>query len=140
MSNEGLFGAEPSLDEADALLISVYQRAGRTLDDLPYTTDFDGICTAVDMPHRTVLHRLMNLRKAGKLPRMGRAPSLAVRLEAEEEQHLLRMVVDAAGSVGQRDQLPYTSAFDAIVQGFNAETGRSLEAHDVWRLIAKLAK
>jgi hypothetical protein len=140
MTDDSLFGAEPSLDEADALLISVYQRAGRTLDDLPYTADFDGICHAVDMPHRTVLHRLMNLRKAGKLPRMGRAPSLAVRLEAEEEQRLLGMVTDAVGSVGQRDQLPYTPAFDAIVQGFNSETGRSLEAHDVWRLIAKLAK
>jgi hypothetical protein len=44
------------------------------------------------------------------------------------------------GGLGQRDQLPYTPAFDALVQEFNAATGRSLDPHSVWRLVAKLAK
>lgn len=139
---ETLFGAGDSLGEDDALLVSVYQKTGRTLDDLPYTGEMDAICAAVgreDDP-RGVFHRLHNLRKAKRLPRMGRAETLAVRLEPEEEALVLELVRGAVGTVGQRDQLPYAPAFDEVLEAFNARTGRSLERHTLWRLIAKLAK
>ena len=53
---------------------------------------------------------------------------------------LRQLVIDAAGSLGQRDQLPYTPGFDDLNAQFNAGTGRSLAPHDLWCLIAKLAK
>ncbi len=137
-----LFGAADELDGDDAVLVAVYQRMGRTLDDLPYTPELDSICAAVgrEREPRAVFHRLHNLRKAGKLPRMGRAETSPVRLEPGEEELVLALVREKIGSVGQRDQLPFTPAFDEALERFNAETGRSLDRHTLWRLIAKLAK
>lgn len=137
-----LFGSGDALAEQDALLVSVYERMGRTLDDLPYTDEMERICAAVERGDdaRGVFHRLHNLRKAGKLPRLGRAETLAVRLEPGEESLVLELVRGAVGTVGQRDQLPYSEAFDGILERFNAETGRSLDRHTLWRLVAKLAK
>ncbi len=137
-----LFGPGVSLASDDALLVSVYERTGRTLDDLPYTPEFEAICEAVgraDEP-REVFRRLHNLRKAAKLPRLGRAPTVAVRLEPEEEELVLGLVRERVGTVGQRDRLPYTPEFDRLLERFNADTGRNLDRHTLWRLIAKLAK
>jgi cephalosporin-C deacetylase-like acetyl esterase len=142
-----LFSGEPepaSRDRTDALLVEAYQRAGRTLDDLPYTKEwsdlYDEVGGSARMREREVFHRLHNLRKAGKLPRMGRAASSPPRIEPAEEERLAEMVTRAVGTLGQRDQLPFTPEFDRLVLEFNEGTGRSLEPHDVWRLIAKLAK
>jgi len=44
------------------------------------------------------------------------------------------------GSLGQRDQLPYSEQSGPLVAAFNQQTGRDLTPHDVWRLVAKLAK
>ncbi len=120
-------------------------RVARTLDDLPYTAELDAIVNdarKVDKAAtpRAVFHRLQNIRKAGKLPKIGRAATAPPRIPSEEEARLASLVVDRVGTLGQRDQLPYTPDFDAIVEKFNAETGRSLTPHDIWRLIAKLAK
>lgn len=140
-----LFPASPPADAHDRVLIEAYERAGRTLDDLPYTPDFDGIVAdfrAVEprATHRDVLHRLQNIRKAGRLPRLGRARSAPPAVTLEEGALLFELVVDSAGSMGQRDQLPYSPAFDRLVERFNARTGRALTPHDVWRLVARLAK
>jgi cephalosporin-C deacetylase-like acetyl esterase len=140
----GSGGGEPSRDRTDALLVGAYERAGRTLDDLPYTREwsalYDEVRDATRLREREVFHRLHNLRKAGKLPRMGRAASSPPRIEPAEEQQLAAMVTRAVGTLGQRDQLPFTPEFDRLVIEFNAATGRGLEPHDVWRLVAKLAK
>lgn len=143
----GLFGSEggePSRDRADALLVGAYERAGRTLDDLPYTREwtalFAEVRDATGLREREVFHRLHNLRKAGKLPRMGRAASSPPRIEPGEEERLAAMVTRAVGTLGQRDQLPFTPEFDRLALEFNEATGRGLEPHDVWRLVAKLAK
>jgi hypothetical protein len=58
----------------------------------------------------------------------------------EDEALLADLVRGAVGTLGQRDQLLYDPRFDALVQAFNARTGRNLSPHDVWRLVAKLAK
>jgi hypothetical protein len=141
-------------------LIDAYFNAGRTLDDLPYTTEFETICaawpdTGSSAPasptastalatdrRREVLRKLQNLRKAGKLPKLGKhaAPTSAPRISIEEEQTLAGIVIEATGTLGQRDQLPYTSRFEAIVSEFNQRTARAMTPHDVWRLVAKLAK
>lgn len=148
----------------DDLLISVYQKQGRTLDDLPYTDEFEQIYAAIvgdvdgdnagdgasdistsetrNKPvNRTDLfHRLHNLRKAGKLPRLGRAVSERPHIDTEQEAMLQRIVEQAIEKISLRDQLLYTDTFDEIVVKFNAEAGLNLSAHDVWRIVAKLAK
>ena len=141
-----LFAAtDPAQSAGDHLLVDAFVAAGRTLDNLPYTTDFDRLLERVrakDAAHTafTVLHRLQNLRKARKLPTLGRASTPAVKVSQDEEAALAALVAEHAGTLGQRDRLLYTPAFDAIVESFNALTGRTLTHHDVWRLVAKLAK
>ncbi|MDQ7012316.1 MAG: acetylxylan esterase [Planctomycetota bacterium] len=140
----GLFGTAPSRDRTDELLVAAYERAARTLDDLPYTPEWATLFAeaggATGMREREVFHALHNLRKAGKLPRLGRATSSPPRINAEEESQLGEHVVRLIGSLGQRDRLPFTPEFDRLVEWFNTTTGRELSPHDVWRLIARIAK
>jgi len=139
---ESLFGPGPAPADPDEPLIQAYVSGGRTLDDLPYTPEFERLfrAAAAGRSEREVFHRLHNLRKAGRLPRLGKPASLPPRLDAGGEARLAALVVEAVGSLGQRDQLPYTQAFDSLVERFNQQAGRTLAPHDVWRLIAKLAK
>lgn len=129
----------------DAALIAAYEQAGRTLDDLAHTEEFEFIYDTLGgdadgRSRRDVFHRLHNLRKAGKLPRLGRAASQPPKLSDEEAEALAGLVVQAVGSMGQRDRLPYTPEFDRLVEQFNEGTDHHLSAHDVWRIVAKLAK
>ncbi|MEM9346999.1 MAG: hypothetical protein AAGB26_10325 [Planctomycetota bacterium] len=130
----------------DDLLISVYQKQGRTLDDLPYTDAFEDLYASMygnesGAPSRAeVFHRLHNLRKAGKLPRMGRAHGERPRITPEHEALLVAKVDDAIGSLSKRDQLLYTDAFEELCTAFNTDAGLELSRHDIWRLIVKLAK
>ncbi len=126
--------------DADAALIEAYAAAGRTLDDLPYTSDLDRIVAHAGGAPRDVLHRLHNLRKAGRLPRLGRAPTPPPLIDKSDEQVLVSLVTRAIGGLGQRDRLPLTPEFDTIVEAFNTRTGKNLDPHAVWRLVARLAK
>jgi len=139
-----LFPDAPPPDRRDAELIKAYERAGRTLDSLPYTGEFEAIFehahAAGFASERDTFHRLHNLRKAGRLPRLGKAPDSPPAIEPEEEAVLVELVASAAGSLGQRDRLPFTPEFDAVAERFSERTGRTLSPHDLWRLIAKLAK
>ncbi len=152
MTSETLFPT----DDTDEL-VSVYMRQGRTLDDLPYTDDFEAIYAAmyaadegeahaVDpapvVSRAQLFHRLHNLRKAGKLPRLGRssAQSSAPRLETEAQKILTALVEQQVESLSKRDQLLYDPRFDEVVHAFNRKTDMNLSPHDAWRVIAKLAK
>ena len=139
MAEETLFPTS-----SDELLISVYQKQGRTLDDLPYTPEFDAICEAMGAGSKSqradLFHRLHNLRKAAGLPRMGRSVEPRPRIDAAQEALLAELVEAAIGRLSLRDQLPYADAFDDLVTRFNARAGLSLHPRDVWRLVAKLAK
>ena len=148
-----LFGAPGADGSPDARLVAAYIEAGRTLDDLPYTPEFDSIFESLggEAGTRTrweVLHRLQNLRKANKLPKLGRAATPPVKVTPDEELTLslfVQRALDADGkaggaALGQRDQLLYDPRFADIVTRFNAHTGRNLTPHDVWRLVAKIAK
>lgn len=126
-------------------LIELYRQCNRTLDDLPYTADFDALAASAKAEYPALdtyalFRKLHNLRKAGKLPRVGKPATLPVKLEPAEEEWLRERVIAAVGSLGQRDRLPYHRDFDALVEAFNAHTGRELAPHAVWRLVAKLAK
>jgi len=142
--SESLFGGI-SRDAQDEAIVRAYEAVGMTLDALPYTEAFEKLMTAVrrkdpDAAHRAVFHRLHNLRKAGKLPRMGRASSSPPVIDYEHEQLLVSLVASEVGSLGQRDQLPYTEGFDRVAGEFARQTGLNLSPHDLWRVIAKLAK
>lgn len=148
---QGLFGesieAKPKQEPAarDEALVRAYAATGRTLDDLPYTREFETLVSqlaavGVAITPCDAFHRLHTLRKAGKLLRAGRAATEAIVVQAEEEELLSRLVIEAVGTLGQRDQLPFTPAFDRVLERFNAETGRALDGHGLWRLIAKIAK
>jgi cephalosporin-C deacetylase-like acetyl esterase len=126
-------------------LSDAYKEGGRTLDDLPYTDEFQSIVAAVRlhaaaMTDREIFHKLHNMRKAGRLPKLGRATASKPAVIAEDERLLIQLVEEAVGSTGQRDQLPYTEPFNRLIWEFNRRTGRELHPHEVWRLVATLSK
>lgn len=140
----GLFG-QSGMSTGDARLIDAYREAGRTLDDLPHTPEFDRIVAALREAGETrdahaIFRRLHNLRKAGKLPALGLRAQGAVAIEPEQEGLLATIVEQEHGPLSTRDQLPHTPQMARVVERFNAESGLSLDAHAVWRVIAKLAK
>ena len=128
-------------------LVRAYEQVGRTADDLPYTPDFErlyanysGAFGEGKPTKQEVWRHLLNLRKAGELPKLGEARSKPPAIEAEARAHLRGLVGE---EMGKRDRLPYTARFDEIVDGFNKYNrgrGRPLSPHLVWRLVATLAK
>lgn len=142
----GLFDSNPNvLSARDSALVAAYERAGRTLDDLPYTKEFTRLMDEVRQhePHALqgeIFRRLHTLRKAGKLPKLGRGQSVPPVIKPEEEEVLAALVVSACGTLGQRDRLVYSPEFERLVLEFNQRTQRDLIPHDVWRLVAKIAK
>jgi len=125
-------------------LIKAYEAVGRTADDLPYTPQFETLCrmyvAAMGDPkptRREVWRHLLNLRKAGNLPKLGEAKSRPPKIDPEDEQHLRDLL---GPDIGKRDRLPYSERFDKIVNEFNEERTRKLSPHLVWRIVAKLAK
>lgn len=136
-----LFG-EPVLAAMDEALITAYTHAGRTLDDLPYTTAFASLCESLEAVGREaeVWRQLTTLRKAGRLPRLGRSQSTPVRLDQDAEELVRDLLEDAVGSAGARDRLPYSDAFASMVTKLNAGAGLALEPYEVWRLVCRLVK
>ena len=128
-------------------LIQAYAQQGRTLDDLPYTDEFEAIyqlltdgATNPAVSRAALFHRFHNLRKAGDLPRLGKARGSITKLDSEQEQELIVLVEEAVGELSKRDRLPYTEAFATLVTRFNEQAGLNLTPHQVWRVVAKLAK
>lgn len=145
-----LFGAAesegtPSVDRADRALIDAYVAANRTLDDLPYTAELTAIIESLRRAgdvrtERDVLHRLQNLRKASKLPKAGKAATSPPRISDDHQRLLADLVVQEVGSLGKRDQLPYSPGFERLHHRFNEAAALAVQPHELWRLIAKLAK
>ncbi len=136
-------GVEPEASAQPDLLIDLYQKIARTADDLPYTPQFEklwSLYAAKQTPHPTrgeVWRQLLNLRKAGKLPRLGPATGPPPRLTPEQQEALKQLL---GQDIGKRDRLPYTPRFDQLVNDFNKTRARPLGPHQVWRLVARLAK
>jgi catechol 2,3-dioxygenase-like lactoylglutathione lyase family enzyme len=128
--------------KADALS-TIYQNVGRTADDLPYTPHFESLYSAyadqlkIKPTRQEVWRHLLNLRKAGKLPKLGEARSRPPKVNPEDEETLRDLL---GKDIGKRDRLPYTPRFDELVDEFNATQPRRLSPHLVWRIVARLAK
>jgi catechol 2,3-dioxygenase-like lactoylglutathione lyase family enzyme len=137
-------GVEPRVAAKREALVAAYTAVGRTADDLPYTPHFESMFKtyAAAMGHSPptraeAWRHLLNLRKGGKLPKMGEARSHPPEVGAEDRQRLREML---GADIGKRDRLPYTDRFDQLVDEFNRTQARRLSPHLVWRLVATLAK
>ena len=126
------------------VLATIYQNIARTADDLPYTPHFESLYASYikqlgdPKPTRQEVWRhLLNMRKAGDLPKLGPAKSKPPKLDKQEESCLRDLLGDA---IGKRDRLPYTPRFDQLVTDFNRPLTKKLSPHLVWRIVAKLAK
>lgn len=127
------------------LLAELYEKIGRTADDLPYTPHFESLYTAYIEPmpepkptRAEVWRHVLNLRKKkGGLAKLGSARSQPPAISDDQRARLLEML---GPDIGRRDRLPYTDRFDRIVDEFNHGMGRPLSPHLVWRLVATLAK
>jgi catechol 2,3-dioxygenase-like lactoylglutathione lyase family enzyme len=125
-------------------LIRLYEQTGRTADDLPYTPHFETLyrdyaaqCGDPKPTRGEVWRHLLNLRKGGKLPKLGAARSMPPEVPEEDRARLRSMLGE---DIGRRDRLPYTKRFDRLVDEFNEGLDRRLSPHLVWRLVATLAK
>jgi catechol 2,3-dioxygenase-like lactoylglutathione lyase family enzyme len=142
---DGLFaGIEPAARPKRDVLIALYEKTGRTADDLPYTPHFESIYKAyaekygASPPTRQEAWRhLLNIRKRGILPKLGEARSRPPEVSDEAALQLRNML---GKDIGKRDRLPYTKRFDQLVDEFNKTQPRPLSPHLVWRLVATLAK
>lgn len=137
-------GTEPRVAPKRDLLVKLYQQLGRTADDLPYTPHFESLYGPYaeahpdPKPSRSETWRhLLNLRKGGKLPKLGEAKSRPPTVTPEEVAALKALL---GPDLGKRDRLPYTERFDKLVDEFNRSLPRKLSPHLVWRLVATLAK
>jgi catechol 2,3-dioxygenase-like lactoylglutathione lyase family enzyme len=141
----GLFaGVESRIPVKRDALVKAYESIGRTADDLPYTphfeTMFNGYAAALGEPKPTrqeVWRHLLNLRKAGKLPKLGDAKSRPPKVDPEDQQLLRELLGE---DIGKRDRLPYSDRFDKLVNEFNRGRSPKMSPHLVWRVVAKLAK
>jgi catechol 2,3-dioxygenase-like lactoylglutathione lyase family enzyme len=141
----GLFaGVEQRSPVKKDLLIQLYQKINRTADDLPYTPHFESLyepyaaAQSDPKPSRAEVWRhLLNLRKGGKLPKLGEARSKPPDVDPESRDALRALL---GKDIGKRDRLPYTERFDEIAEAFNKTLPRPLAPHLIWRLIATLAK
>ncbi len=136
-------GVEPRQSAKPERLIAAYERIRLTADDLPYTPQFETLyleyASAFDpKPSRAEAWRhLLNLRKSGKLPKLGEARSVPPEIDDDDRARLLDLIGD---DLGRRDRLPYSDRFNQIVDAFNAGRSRPISPHHVWRLVATLAK
>jgi catechol 2,3-dioxygenase-like lactoylglutathione lyase family enzyme len=137
-------GVEPRIAPKRELLIKLYEQIGRTADDLPYTPHFESLygpyAEAHPEPKPTraeTWRHLLNLRKGGKLPKLGEAKSRPPTVTPEELAALKSFM---GPDLGKRDRLPYTERFDNLVDEFNRTLPRKLSPHLVWRLVATMAK
>jgi hypothetical protein len=137
-------GMETRATPKRQLLSKLYEKIGRTADDLPYTPHFEQIYEpyiAQQQPPKPsraeVWRHLLNMRKGGKLPKLGPARSKPPEVSEEIRNELRELL---GRDIGKRDRLPYTARFDELVDSFNKTLPRPLSPHLVWRLIATIAK
>jgi hypothetical protein len=148
-ASETLFaGVTPKVKAQPDVLIKLYEQIGRITDDLPYTPEFVTIYkdysaalkargSPGEVTKEEVWRHLLNLRKAGKLPKLGDSKSTPPEISEVEKRRLADLVGDM---IGRRDRLPYTDRFDKIVDEFNKAQPRPISPHFVWRLVATLGK
>ena len=145
-------GVEAKLSPKRRELAKLYESAGRTADDLPYTPQFETIHAAYaalypePQPARGETWRhLLLLRKRGELPKLGAAKSTPPVVDPTVVALVHELIGELfGGKIGRRDRLPYSADFDALTDAFNERRVRDGDAplapHQLWRLVASIAK
>lgn len=138
------FRSKP-LTEDEQAVAEAYRVVGRSLDDLPYTKDFDRLVrlarkSSPQLDEAETFRRLSNLRTRGRLPLFESDGAKPLPMSEWEREMLQDLLFQTLESSGQRDRLPYSQHFEGLQKAFNEMTGRDLSAHDVWRLIARISK
>lgn len=140
-----IFGDVKPLSAEDLRLVDAYVNSGRTTDDLPYTPEFDEMVQLLRhagdaRSERDLIVRLFRLRKAARLPQLGRR-SLPIGFASASDMELAEQLLKkTVGYVGSRDQLPYTPEFEKLLDEYNRDATRPLDKHQFWRLLARIAK
>lgn len=141
-------GIETKLPLDASRLGLIYEKLGRTADDLPYTPDFEALYENYvaamhdPKPERSEVWRhILTLRKRGSLPRLGTARTRPPDHGDDQRKRLDDLLRKLLGpDLGKRDRLPYTDQFDKLVDDFNRGHRPKLSPHHVWRLVATMAK
>ncbi len=133
------------------VLAKLYEKAGRTADDLPYTPQFEQIHAgyAAEFPEPgpdrgESWRHLLLVRKRGELPKLGAAKAAAP--ADERATALVRALIEQHfnGRIGRRDRLPYSDDFEQLRDRFNesrvAAGDAPLAPHQLWRIVANVAK
>lgn len=133
------------LPAVDQRLVDEYERLATPVDDLPYTSEFQRMVDRLQSSGDTrtpaeILRRLLRLRKAAKLPRVGRVATTSLKPPTEDVELLEGLLRQELSSPGARDSLLYTEQFDRMLAQYNLTATQTLSPHDFWRLIARLSK
>lgn len=133
--------AKPTAFANDAIR-TVLELTEMTRDALPYTDEFERLYTQYEeasgekLTKQQFWRKISNAAKRGGWKGKNRgepAPDLTL-------QHLDVLRSLAAGKLGSRDKLAYSTELDELVRRFNATTGLKLTRHQIWRSLCNLGK
>jgi hypothetical protein len=135
----------PPLSPEDDRLVEAYKLLGRPVDDLPYTPEFEAMVQSLQAQgdsrdKGTLLRRLLALRKAARLPRLGRLATEILRVPPQDVELVELLLRGELGTLGSRDQLPYTDRIDRLHEQYNSRASTPLDRHNFWRLVARVSK
>jgi hypothetical protein len=130
----------PLTPEIEQHLTAEFNRLKRSVDDLPYTTDFDSIIDTWPYAKKPtalqVWRWLSGLREEGdgKLAGFKAQPSAL----PNNVQHSLATMLNRQPS---RDSLPYTPEFEQMLETLlRSGLDSAVTLHDMWRATVSMAK
>lgn len=140
-----IFDDVKPLSAADQRLVDGYVASGRTTDDLPYSPEFDDFLRTLrdsgdERTEQEIVNRLFRLRKSARLPVLGLRSAPIGSVSPQDVELANFLLNKTVGSVGSRDQLPYTPRFETMFEAYNRDATRPLDKHQFWRLLARIAK
>jgi hypothetical protein len=134
----------PPLPLEDQRLVNLYAEIGLPSDTLLYSPEFDVFLNRLraagdNRPTQEIARRLLQLRKAARLPRVGHVAYPSIELPETDFDLVQYLLRNHLGTLGSRDQLPYTELFDRIWTEYNRRATRTLDRHQFWRLVARVS-
>jgi hypothetical protein len=136
---------KPPLPPEDQRLVNLYTEIGVPSDALLYSPEFDLLMNRLQAAgdkrtSEVIAHRLLQLRKAARLPRIGRSSLSSVKLTEPDLDLVQGLLKQHLGALGSRDQLPYTEKFNQIRSEYNRRATQTLDPYQFWRVVARVSK
>src|SRR5579862_2691589 len=135
--------AAPPLAPEDEKLVAAYEKIGKPLDLLPFTDDFEKLMNeleqeATDEKKAEIFRRLLNLRKAGRLPRANSiidAAAEGIPISADDQE-----LLSAYKRIDRPlDALPYTEYFEKLIDELGKSKTPAIK-HAVFQRLLSLRK